>query len=216
MSNTKSLYLSVAPILELLAACVDSATESKDQPLVVLECEEGFAPTTLVGARQLAEGDCIDTEEALVLELCAVYKSVGEPYLSCVQTDAGERYWVRGHDTELGETPGFTFCSEVGEVSPAPCFVGNCGLQEYPFSNCSEEQTKAVLRCGKPDAPWDENCCRRDYCLDGACGPGFTCAQVAAEELFVLPYATAGMDGSIACESWSTWQYNPFSVCVAQ
>jgi hypothetical protein len=91
--------------------------------------------------------------------------------------------------------------------------IADCRITRSPIA---PKRTKAVLRCGEPDAPWDENCCRRDYCVDGACGPGFICTQVAAEELFVLPYATMGMDGSFVCESWSTWQYNPFSVCVAQ
>jgi hypothetical protein len=91
-----SSQANLALVLLAAPACGDSVTETKDQPLAILECEEGFAPTTLVGARQLAEGDCIDTEEAVALELCLAPKSLDIPLFTCVAVATGERYWVRG------------------------------------------------------------------------------------------------------------------------
>jgi hypothetical protein len=196
-----------AVLLLAAAACGDSATESKDQPLVVLECKEGFSPTTLVGVRQLAEGDCLDTEESVVLELCSAADGFDIPLLACVQNEGGERYWVRNHDQNLGETPGFTPCSEAEEVPPPPCFVGDCGPDRtaYPNSNCSQEETEAVLRCGEPDSPWDENCCLRPFCVDGACDPGFVCTPVAGLEYWTYPYATTNSEGAIVCDNYGQW-----------
>ncbi len=193
----------LAPLL-LAAACIDSGTETKDQPLVVLECEEGFLPTITVGARQLAEGDCIDTEEATVLELCIGFRPLNKPTLACVQTEAGERYWVRHHDQEVGVTPGFTPCSGPDEYPPPPCFVGTCGTERYesPYSNCSQELTKSRLRCGFSDSVWDENCCLRQFCIDGACDPGFVCRLIDGVKYSTYPYATTDADGNVGCDTW--------------
>jgi hypothetical protein len=203
VSRCPGLY--IALLLLAAAACGDSATETKDQPLVSLDCEDGFMPTTTVGVRQLVEGDCLDTDEAVVLELCAVGKGYSSPYLACVQSDTGERYWVRNHDQQLGETTGFTPCSDAEEVSPPPCFVGNCGPNrtDAPFSNCSQEQTEVALRCGVPDSPWDENCCRRPNCQeDGTCEPGFACRLIGGYDFTTYPYATTDAEGNIVCEPW--------------
>lgn len=203
MSSSRA---SLALLLLAFAACsdADSGSETKDQPSVVLECEEGFLPTITVGARQLAAGDCIDTEEAIVLELCVGQKGFDKPTFACVQTEAGERYWVRNHDQLRGLTPGFTPCSEPDESPPPPCFVGNCGPSRYdfPFSNCSQEQTELRLRCGESDSVWDENCCRRPFCENGACEAGFVCRPLDGTGYSTFPYATIDAEGAIVCDFW--------------
>ena len=151
------------------------------------------------------------------MELCVAPKSLDIPLFTCVEAATGERYWVRGYDVVVGATPGFTSCSAAQEVPPPPCFVGDCGpkRQFSPYSNCTEEQTKSVLRCGALDSVWDANCCRRPLCSDTEpCEPGFTCKH--SNELFsTYPYAVQDADGDLVCEGWGQ-EYPGLFVCVPE
>lgn len=141
------------------------------------------APWTRLTGHLAAVADagstCLETEARIAVDVC-VTDVVGTGWLACFrQREDGRRIWL-GDDQEvrLDETV-WELCPEQ-DNPPPPCFTGSCAFdppvaQAGVVSNCTEAETRERFFCGEAESLWDESCCARAPCVDGACQGGLGC-----------------------------------------
>jgi hypothetical protein len=200
MSNTKSLYLSAALILELLG-CEGGASSSS----VAADCSApGSSFVAAVGAP--IAGSCVDTAEALLneLEVCVDSEQYQEQHY-CVQSRAeGTQYWVR---LSSPPTPSQEWlpCEPAMSLAPACAFstcqaTGPNGEFGSPSSTCSPSVTAERYACGDGNSVWDQNCCLRSYCdVDEDCSAGQVCRT--GRLYFMLQLCSPAEDSACDCNS---------------
>jgi hypothetical protein len=123
---------------------------------------------------------CLDSDAPTVIDVCVTDVSLPSPrYLCFGHRDSSQTAWIFALQDELQLDPAeWATCEEEARI-PSPCFVHSCE-QPYPMeSTCSEAKTAESFGCGAVDAAYDDDCCRRPSCQDGACPTGFACATIS-------------------------------------
>jgi hypothetical protein len=144
------------------------------------ECPVGQRRARIPGALVDPAGGCVraDPTGIVLVDVCLQDPATPTaPSFYCIaRVSDGSEVWVR-HRSSLFPMPGSSrACVETpGPVSreiPPPCFATSCPIRDggssAPGSLCSEETTRRILRCGESQSSWDEDCCLRTSCVDGA------------------------------------------------
>jgi hypothetical protein len=166
-------------------------------PAPSLECPDGsWEKVTLELVQEDEVSQCLRTEpeERVAVPFCLDFTSVVRSY-HCVRDEAGRDYVVRATESLIPPS-GYSLCAKEDIFFTRPCYT-ECDEPTFGFpflyTLCGEEETKVAGRCGEPDSPYDENCCKRPFCPDGVCPAGMSCKQLQINNFSVVIKPQTGM-----------------------